>query len=111
MAFNVAIFIPVGIIAALLIPRRRWPLAFVAGFAFTLLIELVQVPEPDRISDPRDLVMNTAGAVFGVLVVLAARLVRRAGQVVHVPVSMAVIPGSIEADREPVLAASVDRAA
>ena len=25
------------------------------------LIELVQVPEPDRISDPRDLVMNTGG--------------------------------------------------
>jgi glycopeptide antibiotics resistance protein len=111
MAFNVAMFIPVGIIAALLIPRRRWPLAFVAGFAFTLLIELVQVPEPDRISDPRDLVMNAAGALFGVLIVLAARLVRRAGQVAHMPVPVAVLPGGAETDREPVLAAAADRAA
>ncbi|KRE21805.1 VanZ family protein [Agromyces sp. Soil535] len=77
MAFNVALFIPVGLLAALLIPRRRWPLALLAGFAFTTLIELVQVPEPDRISDPRDLVMNTSGAVLGVVLVLAARLVRR----------------------------------
>lgn len=77
MAFNVAIFIPVGVLAALLIPRRRWPLALLAGLAFTTVIELVQVPEPHRISDPRDLVMNTAGAVFGVLLVLTARMVRR----------------------------------
>ena len=74
MAFNVALFIPVGILAALLIPRRRWLLALLAGLAFTTVIELIQVPEPHRISDPRDLVMNTAGAVFGVVLVLAARM-------------------------------------
>lgn len=81
IAFNVALFIPVGALAALLLPRRAWPLALLAGFAFTTVIELVQVPEPDRISDPRDLVMNTAGAVLGVLLVQAARMVRRAGAV------------------------------
>jgi glycopeptide antibiotics resistance protein len=86
MAFNVALFIPVGLLAALLIPRRRWPLALVAGLAFTTLIELVQVPELDRISDPRDLVMNTGGAVLGVVLVLVARMVRRAAAVASVPV-------------------------
>ncbi|WP_448006064.1 VanZ family protein [Agromyces bauzanensis] len=86
MAFNVAMFVPVGVLAALLIPRRRWPFAVVAGFAFTALIELVQVPAADRISDPRDLVMNASGAVFGVLLVLVARGVRRAAAVAsHVP--------------------------
>jgi glycopeptide antibiotics resistance protein len=84
MAFNVAMFVPVGLLAALLIPRRRWPLALVAGFAFTTLIELVQVPELDRVSDPRDLVMNTAGAVLGVLLVLVARMVRRSAAVASV---------------------------
>jgi len=84
MAFNVALFVPVGLLAALLIPRRRWPLALVAGFAFTTLIELVQVPELDRVSDPRDLVMNTSGAVLGVLLVLVARMVRRSGAVASV---------------------------
>lgn len=82
MAFNVAMFVPVGVLAALLIPRRRWPLAIVAGFAFTAVIELIQVPELDRVSDPRDLVMNASGAVFGVLLVLVARMVRRAGAIV-----------------------------
>ena len=81
MAFNVALFVPVGLLAALLIPRRRWPLALVAGFAFTTLIELVQVPELDRVSDPRDLVMNTSGAVLGVILVLVARMVRRSAAV------------------------------
>ena len=84
MVFNVAMFVPVGLLAALIIPRRKWPLALVAGLVFTTVIELVQVPEPTRISDPRDLVMNTAGAVLGVLLVLAARMVRRAGAVVAV---------------------------
>ena len=61
MAFNVALFLPVGILAALLLPRRRWPLALVAGFACTAVIEIAQVPLTDRVSDPRDLVMNTGG--------------------------------------------------
>lgn len=81
IAFNVAIFLPVGVLAALLIPRRGWALAMLAGFGFTVVIELVQVPEPTRISDPRDLVMNTTGAVLGVLIVVLARGVRRAGLV------------------------------
>ena len=81
MVFNVALFVPVGMLAALLIRRRRWPLALLAGFAFTTTIELTQLLASDRISDPRDLVMNTAGAVVGVFLVLVARMVRRAGAV------------------------------
>ena len=97
IVFNVALFIPVGVLAALLIPRRRWPLALLAGLAFTTVIELVQVPEPDRISDPRDLVMNTGGAVVGVFLVLAARMVRRAGAVAASDVRR---PGDLHADAD-----------
>ena len=127
MAFNVAIFIPVGLLAALLIPRRRWLLALLAGFAFTTVIELVQVPEPDRISDPRDLVMNTAGAVLGVVLVLTARMVRRSVAVISAlprdatdAAAMRREPpfesgddaiGATAGAAEPVTAASVDRAA
>jgi len=106
MAFNVALFIPVGMIAALLIPRRRWPLALLAGFAFTTLIELVQVPEPDRISDPRDLVMNTGGAVLGVVLVLAARLVRRSVAVAAVRPTVATDAAAVR--REPPFTAPDD---
>ena len=130
MAFNVAIFLPVGVLAALLIPRGRWPMAMLAGFGFTVLIELVQVPEPTRISDPRDLVMNTTGAVLGVLMVVLARGVRRAGLVaaalveqVHEELPDAAAPAleparspAVEPDLEPALepalaAVHVDRAA
>jgi glycopeptide antibiotics resistance protein len=126
MAFNVAIFIPVGLLAALLIPRRRWPLALLAGFAFTTVIELVQVPEPERISDPRDLVMNTAGAVFGVVLVLTARMVRRSVAVISGMAHGATDAAAMRreppleagddaigatAAAEPVTTASVDRAA
>ena len=88
MAFNVALFMPVGVLAALLIHRRWWPLALLVGFAFTALIEVVQAPLADRISDPRDLVMNLGGAVLGVMLVLAARLVRRSGAVAAVAVAL-----------------------
>ncbi|GAA1814927.1 VanZ family protein [Agromyces neolithicus] len=81
MMFNIALFVPVGVLAALLIRRRHWPLALVAGFAFTTAIELAQLLATDRISDPRDLVMNTTGAVVGVFLVLVARMVRRAGAI------------------------------
>ena len=104
MTFNVVMFLPVGVLAALLIRRRRWPLALLAGVAFTSVIELVQVPEPDRVSDPRDLVMNTAGTMLGVLIVLAARMVRRAGAVVAVasppPMRDSGMPARHEALRE-----------
>lgn len=116
MAFNVALFVPVGLLAALMIPRRRWPLALLAGVGFTTMIELVQVPELDRVSDPRDLVMNTGGAVLGVLIVLVARGVRRAGVLAATP--LAVVAPPVVPD-EPALvdalvgaqAASSDRAA
>ncbi|MFF2271692.1 VanZ family protein [Agromyces sp. NPDC058136] len=125
IAFNVALFIPVGALAALLLPRRAWPFAFLVGLAFTTVIELIQLPEPDRISDPRDLVMNTAGAVLGVLIVQAARMVRRAGAVAASAVvapsatlglepTGEPVPADSAHDHEPVLAtmgSSADRIA
>lgn len=116
MAFNVALFVPVGLLAALMIPRRRWPLALLAGVGFTAVIELVQVPELDRVSDPRDLVMNTGGAVLGVLLVLVARGVRRAGAVAATPLSV-ITPAAVPEEPTPAdalvgaQAASSDRAA
>jgi len=109
IAFNVALFVPVGVLAALLLHRRRWPLALAAGFALTTFIELLQLLLPDRVSDPRDLVMNTLGASLGVVLVMAARGVRRAAAVASGPSvaasSAIVAPGA--ADLARVAAASV----
>ncbi|MFF2371756.1 VanZ family protein [Agromyces sp. NPDC058110] len=87
IAFNVAMFVPVGVLAALLLHRRRWPLALVIGFALTTFIELVQLVLPDRVSDPRDLVLNTLGTSLGVVLVMAARGVRRSVAVASAPLA------------------------
>ncbi|MWC00287.1 VanZ family protein [Agromyces seonyuensis] len=77
IAFNVVMFIPVGVLASALLPRRRAWLPLLIGVAFTTCIELVQIPLTDRISDPRDLVANTVGAIVGVAAVALTRLVRK----------------------------------
>lgn len=66
---NVMLFVPVGLLAA----RFGVVRGFAASVALTFAIEVLQIPMPDRISDPRDLVANAAGAAFGVAVVASAR--------------------------------------
>lgn len=73
--FNVGLFVPLGAYA------RRWGTALAAGFGVSLLIELTQLtgnwflfPCAYRLFDVDDLLANTLGAAFGVLL---APLLRR----------------------------------
>lgn len=80
-AANIAIFIPWGVLALLAVGVKRWWLAAAGGVLLTWVIEVAQIPLA-RISDPRDLIANTAGAVLGVgiaalLSVIGARSRRR----------------------------------
>lgn len=75
-AANVAMFVPVGVLFAMLAGPRRWPLAVVGAGAVSLAIELAQIPIADRISDPRDLLANTGGAAIGVALAGVGWLVR-----------------------------------
>jgi len=68
---NVAMFLPVGVLFVLLFGPRQWWLAVLAGIALTMSIEAAQVFLPGRVSDPRDLLANGAGAVLGALVGVA----------------------------------------
>ncbi|MDH6181982.1 glycopeptide antibiotics resistance protein [Microbacteriaceae bacterium SG_E_30_P1] len=70
---NVILFIPLGWLAARLLPL---PLAIVVPVVISVGIEFAQLFLPGRVSDPRDLVANTAGALLGVL--LARALARPA---------------------------------
>lgn len=70
-AANIAMFFPIGLFLLLLFGRRLWWLAMSLGFGLTVAIELAQVFIPTRVSDPRDIVANTCGAVLGVLIGLA----------------------------------------
>lgn len=71
---NITMFIPVGII---------WPFCFkkldsfgkavLAGFGFTLFIEISQLLFYERCSDIDDIILNTAGFAIGALIFFACR--------------------------------------
>ena len=66
---NVLLFVPVGLLFAVLLGRGRWWLAFALGVAMTLTIEFVQLFLPARVSDARDLLANTLGTLIGIAIV------------------------------------------
>ncbi len=69
---NILLFVPMGVLLALLLGRgRRW-LALSLGIAASLAIEFVQVFEPARVSDARDIIANSLGAIVGIGLVLVA---------------------------------------
>ncbi|RLQ81324.1 VanZ family protein [Mycetocola zhadangensis] len=76
---NVAMFFPIGLFLVLLFGRRLWWLAMALGCGITVVIETAQLFIPGRVSDPRDLVANSAGAILGVLIglLLTARKARQ----------------------------------
>jgi len=81
---NIAMFVPIGLFFVLLLGRRQWWLAILLGVILTLGIELAQQNIANRVSDPRDLVANSIGAVIGTLLALVltaakARRIRIAG--------------------------------
>ena len=71
---NIVLFVPMGVLLALLLGRgRRW-LALSLGVAASLTIEFIQLFEPARVSDARDIIANSLGAIIGIgLVVVASR--------------------------------------
>jgi glycopeptide antibiotics resistance protein len=79
-AANIAMFVPIGVLFAVIAGPRRWGWALVAAGAVSLAVELAQIPIADRISDPRDLLANTGGAAIGIAIVGAAWLARAVWQ-------------------------------
>lgn len=71
-AANVLMFLPIGVFFLLLLGRRQSWLAAIVGAALSAAIEFVQLFLPERVSDPRDLAANSAGAVLGVIIGLIA---------------------------------------
>lgn len=66
-AGNVLLFVPLGFLLPLVLPRldRRWRVLTV-GAGVSLLIELAQLPMPGvRRADVNDLLLNVAGTALG----------------------------------------------
>jgi VanZ family protein len=72
--FNVLLFVPIGMIGAVMLPRWPWWRWLVVGLVLSGAIELTQgLLLPARQGDPVDVLTNTAGAVLGAWVVTRRR--------------------------------------
>ena len=67
---NVLMFVPIGLFLLLLFGRRLWWLAVIMGVLLSVVIEFTQLFLPGRVSDVRDLMSNSLGALIGVLLAL-----------------------------------------
>ena len=77
-AANVVLFTPVGFVAALAFPAKRWWQIGAFGLLVSGCIELGQLLFlHDRFASPSDTVTNTSGAVIGAL--LAALVIHKRG--------------------------------
>ncbi|MGN8132666.1 VanZ family protein [Paenarthrobacter sp. 22069] len=75
---NVALFIPVGFVAALAFPNKRWWQIGAFGMLVSGCIELGQfLFLHSRFASPSDVMTNTSGAVIGALVAVLATQRRR----------------------------------
>ena len=73
---NILLFVPLGALVRWAVPRWGWMFAAFAGAAVSGVVEVLQIGST-RVSDPRDLVANSVGAVVGALVVAVVGGVRR----------------------------------
>jgi len=72
---NILMFIPLGVFAALLIPRKAWWTLLFMGTAFSAFIELFQATFlPERYPEVRDLMSNTTGFLIGAFFAVMLRL-------------------------------------
>lgn len=72
-AMNLAMFVPFGAAIAAVVPWRWGLVGGIAGFVVSAGVEVLQGAIPGRVSDPADVVWNTAGAAMGALVVFVVR--------------------------------------
>lgn len=73
-ASNVVLFIPLGIVASLAFPAKRWWQVSAFGLMVSGCMELgQQLFLHDRFSSPVDVVTNTSGTVIGVVLATATR--------------------------------------
>jgi VanZ family protein len=72
---NVLVFVPVGIFAFVLLPRRIWVLSLLVGPLLSIAIETAQrVALPHRAATVTDVLANSAGSLLGVALAVLCTL-------------------------------------
>lgn len=64
---NIAVFAPFGFLLSLLWRGASWQKALLSSAAFSLAIELLQLPLPARKTDIDDIIFNALGGLIGYL--------------------------------------------
>jgi hypothetical protein len=83
-ALNVALFVPLGFLCALIFKRVPLAMWMMLGMALSGLLELLQLDLlPDRSASARDFTANTIGMFLGAFPVIATRRVVRGVRHVH----------------------------
>ena len=73
---NILMFVPLGVLVALLVPRRAWWTLLLAGTVFSGFIELFQALFlPDRYPEWRDLLSNSTGFLIGAAIAVSLRMI------------------------------------
>lgn len=80
LILNVALFLPLGFLAPLLVRTRKWWQTALAGLAVSATIEALQflgdlTLSPGRVADSDDLIANVVGTVLGFLLLRLVLLV------------------------------------
>jgi hypothetical protein len=75
LLLNLILFVPLGATIALLLSRRAWPLAILAGVVLSAAVELAQGSIPGRVPDTQDVLWNTLGAAVGVVIITVPRVI------------------------------------
>ncbi|MGY1858139.1 VanZ family protein [Modestobacter sp. SYSU DS0290] len=90
---NVLLFLPVGVLATLVLARRSRLLPLLLGAGLSGALELAQSALPGRVPDPVDLAANTAGTALGVgLAALVLTRRARAGRRRRLPAGLLTVP-------------------
>lgn len=75
---NITMFIPVGIVWPFVFRKLDKPWKVIAaGAGFPLVIEILQLPFYDRVSDIDDLILNTVGYLTGYLIYLLIKTLKK----------------------------------
>lgn len=75
---NIAMFVPVGIIWPVVFEKLDTPFRVIlAGVAFSVTIEILQLPFSDRVSDIDDVILNSLGYITGYIIYLTAGSIKK----------------------------------